>query len=58
MSEKVTGKVFDYQLFKRLMEYAKNYHLHFFVAAFAVIVGALLAAINPVLIKEIVSIPY
>ncbi len=55
MSEKVTGKVFDYQLFKRLMRYARNYRFHFFIAAFSVIVGALLAAINPILIKEIVN---
>ncbi len=55
MAEKITGKVFDYQLFKRLMNYAKKYRLYFFIAAFSVIAGALLAAVNPVLIKEIVD---
>lgn len=55
MAEKVTGKVFDYQLFKRLMKYAKKYRLHFFIAAFSVVVGAILAAVNPILIKEIVN---
>ena len=55
MAEKITGKVFDYQLFKRLMNYAKKYRLYFFIAAFSVIAGAILAAVNPVLIKEIVD---
>lgn len=55
MAEKVTGKVFDYQLFKRLMQYAKKYRWHFFIAAFSVIIGAVLAAVNPILIKEIVN---
>lgn len=55
MSEKVSGKVFDYQLFKRLMQYAKRYRLYFFIAAFSVISGALLAAVNPILLKEIVD---
>lgn len=55
MAEKVTGKVFDYQLFKRLMKYAKKYRLYFFIAAFSVVVGAVLAAVNPILIKEIVN---
>ena len=55
MAEKVTGKVFDYQLFKRLMSYAKRYRLYFFIAAFSVIAGAILAAVNPILLKSIVD---
>ena len=55
MAEKITGKVFDYQLFKRLMSYASKYRLYFFIAAFSVISGAILAAVNPILIKAIVD---
>ena len=55
MAEKVTGKVFDYQLFKRLMAYARKYRLYFFTAAFSVILGAILAAVNPILLKTIID---
>tara|TARA_R110002073_G_scaffold220418_1_gene380615 strand:- start:101394 stop:103160 length:1767 start_codon:yes stop_codon:yes gene_type:complete len=55
MSKKITGKVFDYQLFKRLLLYIKKYRLHFYVATFTVIAGAILTAVNPILLKTIVD---
>jgi len=55
MSQKVTGKVFDFELFKRLLRYTKSYKLHFFVAVFSVVTGALLTAINPILLRKIVN---
>ena len=55
MADKVTGKVFDFKLFGRVLSYARNYRIYFFVAAFSVISGALLSAVNPILIKEIVN---
>ncbi len=55
MADKVTGKVFDYQLFKRLMNYARKYRLYFFIAASSVISGALLTAVTPILLRKIVN---
>jgi subfamily B ATP-binding cassette protein MsbA len=55
MAEKVTGKVFDIQLFKRLLTYIRKYNLHFYIALFSVISGAILAVINPILLKQIID---
>lgn len=55
MAEKVTGKVFDIQLFKRLLIYIRKYKLNFYIALFSVISGAILAVINPILLKQIVD---
>jgi len=55
MAEKVTGKVFDIQLFKRLLTYIRKYKLHFYIALFSVISGAILAVINPILLKRIID---
>jgi subfamily B ATP-binding cassette protein MsbA len=55
MAEKITGKVFDIQLFKRLLTYIRKYKLHFYIALFSVISGAILAVINPILLKQIVD---
>ena len=53
--EKVTGKVFDIKLFKRLLSYIKNYRFAFFVASSAVILLALAAAIRPLILIKIVD---
>jgi len=55
MSEKVTGKVFDLKLFKRLLLYVKNYRLQFLVSILSVLFLAGLAAIYPILLKIVVD---
>ena len=53
--EKVTGKVFDIKLFKRLLSYIKNYRFAFIIASSAVILLAIAAAIRPILLMKIVD---
>ena len=55
MSEKVTGKAFDFGLFKRLLTYIKKYRIQFVLTTFSVILLALLAAARPVLLKIIID---
>ena len=61
MSEKVTenkkviGKVYDVKLFSRLMRYARFYKLQFGLSVLAVISVALLAAIRPLLLRQIID---
>ena len=55
MADKVTGKVFDFQLFKRLLVYIRKYKLNFYIAFISVVAGAILAVINPILLKVIVD---
>ena len=55
MSKKVTGKVFDFQLFKRLLSYIRFYRLNFSIALVSVLVGALLSIVNPRLLIDIVD---
>ena len=55
MSEKVTGKVFDLKLFKRLMTYMRRYRLQFLISTISVLILAALAAIYPVLLRNIVD---
>ena len=55
MADKVTGKVFDFQLFKRLLVYIRKYKLNFYIALISVVAGAILAVINPILLKVIVD---
>lgn len=54
-NKKVVGKVYDVKLFKRLMNYARNYKLQFSISVFAVLSVALLAAIRPILLKRIID---
>ena len=53
--EKVTGKVFDIKLFKRLLSYIKNYRFAFIIAASSVILLAFAAAIRPIILIKIVD---
>ena len=56
MSEKkVTGKVFDLALFKRLLSYIKNYRFAFIIAAVSVLLLALFAAVRPIILIKIVD---
>lgn len=53
--EKVTGKIFDYQVFAKIMQFAKKYKLQFVISVITVILLAVFSAITPLLIKEIVD---
>ncbi len=55
MSEKVTGKVFDLKLFKRLLMYVKSYRFQFVVSIVSVLTLAGLAAVYPILLKIVVD---
>jgi len=55
MSEKVTGKVFDLKLFKRLLLYVKSYRSQFIVSTMSVLFLAGLAAVYPMLLKLVVD---
>jgi len=55
MSKKTTGKIFDIQIFKRLMGFARKYRIHFFIACLAAILLAVIAAIRPYLLIETVD---
>ena len=55
MSEKVTGKVFDLKLFKRLMTYIRAYRYQFLFSTLSVLILAALAAIYPILLRDIVD---
>ena len=53
--QKVTGKVFDLHLFKRLFSYIQNYRFAFTIAAISVVLLAIFAAVRPVLLIKIVD---
>ncbi|MGI9532602.1 ABC transporter ATP-binding protein [Lutimonas sp.] len=53
--KKVIGKVYDVKLFKRLMAYASHYKLQFSISVIAVLSVAMLAAIRPILLKDIID---
>ncbi len=55
MGEKVTGKVFDLKLFKRLLTYIRAYRFQFLISTISVLILAALAAIYPVLLRNIVD---
>ena len=54
-NKKITGKVFDYQLFVRLLSYAKKYKMQFAISAVSVVLLALFAAVRPVLLQQIID---
>ena len=55
MSKKTRGKIFDVQVFKRLMGFAKTYKTHFLIASITAILLALIAAVRPYLLIETVD---
>ena len=50
-----TGNAFDTQIFLRLMGFAKEYKLNFFIAAASTIILSGVAIINPIILKETVD---
>jgi len=50
-----TGKKFDFNIFLRLMSFAKRYKLNFFIATTSTILLALVSLLSPYLIKETVD---
>ncbi|QTD37120.1 ABC transporter ATP-binding protein [Polaribacter batillariae] len=50
-----TGNAFDMQIFLRLMSFAKRYKLNFFIAASSTILLAIVALLNPYLLKKTVD---
>ena len=55
MSEKVSGKVFDLKLFKRLMSYVRRYRFQFLLSTASVLFLAGLSAVRPILLRKIVD---
>ena len=51
MSEKVSGKVFDLKLFKRLMSYVRRYRFQFLLSTASVLFLAGLSAVRPILLR-------
>ena len=51
-NKKITGKVFDLQLFARLLNYAKEYKFQFIISTIAVVLLAVFAAVRPVLLQK------
>lgn len=54
-TEKVTGKVYDVKLFRRLMSYSAKYRSQFVISVIAVLTVAGLAAVRPILLKTIID---
>ncbi len=54
-NKNITGKVYDYKLFTRLMSYAKVYKSQFYIAVIAVILLALFAVVRPILLQKIID---
>ncbi len=53
--KKVIGKVYDVKLFSRLLRYARFYKLQFTISVLAVLSVALLAAVRPLLLRQIID---
>ncbi len=51
-----TGKAFDMQIFLRLMSFAKRYKLNFFIASISTILLAIVALLNPYILKKTVDL--
>ena len=56
MSKKVTGKAFDPVIFKRLMDFAKDYRLQFFIGTISAILLSLVSVVKPVLLQKVVNV--
>ncbi len=54
-NKNITGKVFDYQLFVRLMNYAGKYRSPFLISVISVVLLAIFAAIRPILLQQIID---
>ncbi|MBI9040473.1 ABC transporter ATP-binding protein [Lutibacter sp.] len=56
MSKKVTGKAFDPVIFKRLMGFAKNYRMQFFIGIISAILLSLVSVVKPILLQKVVNV--
>lgn len=54
-NNKVEGKAFDSKLFFRLMQFVKDYKIYFVMASVSTILLAVVAAVRPWLLKEIID---
>jgi len=54
-SEKISGKVFDIKLFKRLLSYIQKYRFAFVISTISVLLLAVFAAVRPILLIKIVD---
>jgi len=54
-NNKVAGKAFDSKLFFRLMQFVKDYRMQFIIASLSTILLAVVAAVRPWLLKELVD---
>ena len=54
---KDVGKAFDFKLFRRLLQYAKNYRLVFYFVAFVAIAISGIAILRPYLLKLTIDGP-
>ncbi len=53
--KKISGKVFDIQVFNRLMQFVVNYRFQFVISAVSAILLAIFAAGRPVLLQQIID---
>ena len=56
MSDKTKVAIFDIQIFKRLMGFAKKYRLQFFTTSLVAIILAVIAAVRPYLLVQTVDL--
>ena len=56
MSDKTKVAIFDIQIFKRLMGFAKKYRLQFFTTSLVAILLAVIAAVRPYLLVQTVDL--
>lgn len=56
-SEKKSGKLFDFQILRRLMQFAKPYKTSFYFLVFITIAASVLGPIKPWLIQYMIDVP-
>ncbi|MCX7835186.1 MAG: ABC transporter ATP-binding protein/permease [bacterium] len=55
MSEEITGKTFDWKLFKRLLPFAKPYWKSFLIAVICMLTGSFLELLGPIFTKKAID---
>jgi len=55
--EKVSGKIFDQAVLKRLFKFIGPYKVKFFLLVFVILIGAILSPLMPLLIKYTIDTP-
>lgn len=56
MNKKVTGKAFDFKIFKRLMGFANKYRWQFLIGTLSAIIIAFVSVAKPVILKDIINV--